>query len=62
MMWQSLTLEQRNDWERASKQAHLQITGYNLFTYYVLTNDDAAIVTVERDAGVDLIPLQRYLP
>ncbi len=62
MIWQSLTVDQRKEWELASKRAHLQITGYNLFTYYILTSDAAAIMTVERDAGVDLIPLQRPAP
>ena len=62
MIWQSLTVDQRKAWELASKRAHLQITGYNLFTYYILSNDAATIATVERNAGVDLIPLQWPIP
>jgi len=62
MIWRSLLPEQRATWLQAAFAAGLQITGYNLFTYYILRNDDAAIETVERLAGVNLIPLQRTLP
>lgn len=58
-IWQALAAEQRATWLKAAHLADLQITGYNLFTYYVLTEDVAAIETVERLARVDLIPLTR---
>lgn len=62
MIWRSLAAEQRAAWMKAAADANLQITGYNLFTYYVTRNDAAAIETVERLAHADLIPLQRMIP
>ncbi len=61
-VWRSLTQSAREDWERASKLAHLKITGLNLFTFWNLTKDDAAIQTVERLSRLALIPLQVALP
>lgn len=59
MIWRSLAAEQRRAWNDCAKKAALQITGYNLFTYYITRDDAAAIETVERLSGEDLIPLQR---
>lgn len=56
--WRSLSPEHQDDWERASQRAHLQITGYNLFTFWTLKKDDAAIHTVERLTRIKLIPLE----
>lgn len=58
MVWRSLRPEQREAWGTAAKRARLQITGYNLFVYYLTRNDAPVVRTVERLAGVDLIPLQ----
>jgi len=58
-LWRALSPEQQADWSLAQARANLAITGYNLFTYYVTTGDAPAIVTVERQTGLDLIPLQR---
>lgn len=60
--WRSLSPERQADWERVSKLAHLQITGYNLFVFWTLKKDDAAIHTLERITGIDLIPLEFPLP
>jgi hypothetical protein len=52
--WQMLTPEARADWELASKRAGLRISGYNLYTYWLMSDDRAAITTVERHSGVTL--------
>jgi len=61
-VWRSLKPSARRDWETASKLTGLKITGFNLFTFWNLTKDNAAIHTVERLSRVDLIPLQVPLP
>ena len=53
--WQRMTQPERAKWETASRRAHLQITGYNLWTYWYVTEDRAAIETVERQSGVTLL-------
>lgn len=55
--WRSLPQPQREAWELASKRAHLSCHGYNLFVYYQLRKDVAAIRTIERQTGVTLLPL-----
>ncbi len=61
MVWRSLTPPQREAWQTAATAARLQITGYNLFVYYITRNDAPVVETVERLSNVSLIPLQRDL-
>lgn len=61
-VWRSLQPYQRDNWETASKRAGLKITGFNFFTYWNLTKDDQAVNTIERQTGINLIPLQVRLP
>ncbi len=56
--WRSLTPQARDDWELVSKRAHLSIHGYNLFVFWLLRQEHAAIHTLERITGIDLIPLE----
>lgn len=56
-LWRTLTTQQQQNWELATKRAQLKINGHNLFTYWNLTKDDAAIQTVERLSRLNLIPL-----
>lgn len=55
--WRSLTPEAREHWELATKRAHLKIHGYNLFCFWILRKEDAAIHTIERLTRLKLIPL-----
>lgn len=61
-IWRNLTDYQREQWHRAEHLAHLSITGYNLFTYYVVTQDATIIRTIERQTGLDLIPFVQMAP
>lgn len=56
-IWRALTPEARETWLRAARQANLRISGYNLFVYWITTQDDDAIKTVQRQTDIDLIPL-----
>ena len=56
--WRSLSPEARVDWELVSQRTHISITGYNLFVSWILAKDDAAIQTLERHSGIQLIPLE----
>lgn len=56
--WRSLPASARDDWQLAADRAHLRITGYNLFVFWLLRREDQAIRTVERLARVQLIPLE----
>jgi hypothetical protein len=49
--WQALAPPQREQWERVTKRARLRITGYDLFTYLETSGDEAALATIERQAG-----------
>ena len=57
LLWAQLLTTQRVDWERASLGAKLNITGYNLFVWHQQTHDDQVIHTVERQSGIQLLPL-----
>ena len=59
--WRGLPGERQRDWETAAQRAHLKITGYNLFTFWILRKDDAAIHTIERLSRIKLIPLEFQL-
>lgn len=54
LTWKALTPKRRADWELASKQAGLRITGYNLFIYFFTTADQATINTIEQQTGLKL--------
>lgn len=56
--WRTLSTQEQNKWETVSLQTHLSITGYNLFVFWILRREDAAIETLERLSGIRLIPLQ----
>ena len=56
--WRSLAPSARADWELAAKRAHLSIHGYNLFVFWTLRKEDAAIRTIERLTRIKLIPLE----
>lgn len=53
--WSNATPETRAAWELASKRAHLRITGLNLWMYHQLSDDDAAVRTVEHQTGLTLL-------
>lgn len=59
--WRSLSGDERRNWELVAKRAHLKIHGYNLFVYWLLRHEDAAIHTLERLTKIKLIPLERAL-
>lgn len=54
--WKALTDEQRQIWLSTQALAHLRITGYDLFTYWVITSDDSTIQTIARQSGLTLPP------
>lgn len=55
-LWRSLTADQRADWEKAAKGAHLNITGHNLFVWFQHSKDRRTLYTIERQSGVTLLP------
>lgn len=56
--WRRLSTSHQKNWETASKRCHLKIHGYNLFVFWILRREDAAIHTVERISRIHLIPLE----
>lgn len=56
-LWQTLTQDQRNEWQEAADAAGLYCTGFNLFLYYEITRDEASITTIERQTGRTLLPI-----
>lgn len=61
-VWRNLQPYLRTNWLRAASLANLSITGYNLFTYYIVTQDTPAIETVQRQSGLQLIPFEMLAP
>lgn len=45
----------RDLWQRAARKASLRITGYNLWVYWYTSGDTAAIETVSKQTGIDLV-------
>lgn len=54
--WSHLRPEDRQQWSLAEHRGHLSITGYNLFVYWNITNDHAAIRAIQRQTETNLIP------
>ena len=54
--WNTLTSAEKLRWKRAVSIANLRITGYNLWCYWSLTNDQQTIATIERQTGISLLP------
>ncbi|HUT09458.1 MAG TPA: hypothetical protein VMY37_09935 [Thermoguttaceae bacterium] len=52
--WREIGQEEHQRWEDIAAKAHLRISGYNLFTYWCLTGDLAAITTACHHAGKSL--------
>ncbi len=58
-IWRNLSPSMRANWNTSQYLANLAVTGYNLFTYYILTLDADTIHTVERHSGLVLLPLEQ---
>lgn len=54
-LWNMLSGDTRAAWASAASKAHLTISGINLFLFYHMTGDAAAIRTVERHSGITLL-------
>jgi hypothetical protein len=53
--WRALTSAKRQAWTNACKSLSLPATGYNVFLYWQTSGNDAAIHTIERQSGINLI-------
>jgi len=54
--WRALTKAKKAQWETATLRSSLRVSGYGLFVHHQLEHDDAAIQTLQRQTGTDLIP------
>jgi len=52
-LWSGLPAATKAAWRQLALQAHLRITGYNLYMYVALTGDDATLETLVRTTGID---------
>jgi hypothetical protein len=57
--WSSLPQALRTSWLQVAARANLRITGYDLFTYYMLKADHGTIHTLEQQTAISLDPLPR---
>lgn len=55
-LWAKVSAAQKRLWEQASIDAHLSVTGYNLYVYYQLTKDRNTIRTIEQQTNLVLLP------
>lgn len=55
--WQALTENARRNWELATRRASLCMHGYDLFVFWTMNGDDAAIRTLERHTATTLLPM-----
>lgn len=58
-VWRTLPPDVQATWQAAAIAAALRITGYNLFVHWITKQDHEVIHTIERQSGINLIPLQR---
>ncbi len=54
-LWRALTPEKRATWLLAATRARLRVTGYNLWTYWILKKDLPVIRTIEKLTGLSLV-------
>jgi hypothetical protein len=54
-LWRELTPLQKSHWNTAAQRGHLRISGYNLFTFLIATEDWAIIDTLQHQTGTPLI-------
>lgn len=52
IVWRSMSIDSRSTWNAAAVQARLRIHGYDLFTWWMRTKDNATLATIERSSGV----------
>jgi len=52
--WRNLNEESRQRWHNAARRARLYLNGYNLWIWYQITRDRAALSTIERQSGLTL--------
>lgn len=57
LFWQGVPLQEKQNWKRAASRVHLRITHLNLFMYWATTDRSDIIHTVERDSGIQLLPI-----
>lgn len=55
MAWKAMPAAAREQWRSAERRGGLNITGYNLFTWWSTVGDDATIRTIERQTDTNLI-------
>lgn len=60
-LWARLPPDLKANWLIAAKRANLAITNYNLFTYYITTEDETTIRTIERLSALTLLPFDRMI-
>lgn len=53
--WTSLTAATKAKWAAIATKANLRISGYNLFVHWYLTHDTAAIETLQRNTGINVL-------
>jgi len=52
--WSVQSADVKALWEKAAKQAHLRMTGYNLWQWWMWHQDRAELRTIQHQANVDL--------
>jgi len=54
-VWQMLDPDERARWKRMAHRANLRITGYNLFTYWMLSGDIEVMLTISNQVGMSIM-------
>jgi len=52
--WQTMEPETRQRWNEAARRANLRISGYNLLTYFISTDDREVLRTIMNQTGIVL--------
>jgi len=55
-LWWSLEDQQRETWLLIARRAGLRITGYNLFVWWAVVQDNGPIQTLELQTGLSVLP------
>ena len=56
LAWNALTQAKRDQWSLAARRASLAMSGYNLFTWWHIHQDDHPIQAIQRQTFTQLLP------
>lgn len=51
LLWHAMPRRKKDEWLQLARSARLRMTGYGLFTWWVITHDNTTLETIRRQAN-----------